>query len=136
MEIRVAPVDGQCPVALLQVLGDLDAEAAGLLRAHLHDAVDEGRENVVIDLRDVSLIDSAGIGVLVGGLKRSREAHGDIGLIVTQPHLLRLFELTGLDHAFLIGDDEQTAIDLVVRAQRERALDRDNDPATEGLGAH
>jgi anti-sigma B factor antagonist len=136
VEIRVASADGQLRLTLLQVMGDLDVEAAALLRAHLHDALDEGRENVVIDLRDVSLIDSTGIGALVGGLKRSREAHGSVGLIVTQPHLLRLFELTGLDHAFKIGDDEQSAIDLVTGSQHDQGWELGSDPATEGLGAH
>jgi anti-sigma B factor antagonist len=132
VEIRVKPLDDRLPMALLQVRGDLDGEAAGLLRAHMHDAIDEGRENLVIDLRDVSLIDSDGIGVLVGGLKRSREAHGDVGLIVTQAHLLRMFELTGLDHAFLIRDDEQAAIDQLIAAAHDRAVGT----AHEGTGAH
>jgi anti-sigma B factor antagonist len=126
------PVDSQVPLALLQVMGDLDAEAAGLLRAHMRDALDEGRENLLIDLRDVSLIDSAGIGVLVGGLKRSREAHGDVGLIVTQAHLLRMFELTGLDQAFLIGDDEESVIDLLTAAHQDRTVEG----AAEGSGGH
>jgi anti-sigma B factor antagonist len=59
-------------------------------------------ETVVVDLDGVSFLDSVGLGVLVGGLRRVRGAGGDLVLVCTVPRLLDVLNLTRLDRVFEI----------------------------------
>jgi len=58
----------------------------------------------------VDFLDSTGLGVLVGGLKRLRTNGGDLSLVCTQPRILKVFEITGLTSVFSIATsvDEAT----------------------------
>lgn len=55
-----------------------------------------------MDLDRVEFLDSTGIGVLVGGLKRARTHEGELVLVCTQARLLNVFQLTRLDTIFSI----------------------------------
>ncbi len=70
--------------------------AAPELRAELQRVCSTQSPRVLIDLSQVSFIDSTGIGVLVGALKRAREAGGALVLVCPVPRLRRIFEITGL----------------------------------------
>ena len=59
-----------------------------------------GPELVIVDLTDVSFIDSTGLGVLVGAVRDVRADGGDLRLVVTEPQIIKLLELTGLDEVF------------------------------------
>ena len=110
-------------VALVEVAGELEMHAAPELRAELQrvcateDASPKPR--VLIDLSQVSFIDSTGIGVLVGGLKRAREAGGALVLVCPVPRLRRVFEITGLLQAlplFQTRDEALQALDEAFKA--------------------
>ena len=58
---------------------------------------------MVIDLDGVDFLDSTGLGVLVGGLKRVRSYDGDLTLVCTSPRILKVFELTRLTQVFKIS---------------------------------
>jgi anti-sigma B factor antagonist len=51
----------------------------------------------------VDFIDSTGLGVLVGAVRRARTTEGDVRLICTNPRILKVFEATGLHEVFTIG---------------------------------
>ena len=55
-----------------------------------------------MDLSDVEFMDSTGLGVLIGSLKRLREADGSMVLAGIRPSVARVFEITGLDRIFTI----------------------------------
>lgn len=57
---------------------------------------------MAIDLADVDFMDSTGLGVLIGALKRLRETGGTLVLAGTKPAVTRVFEITGLDRIFTI----------------------------------
>ena len=59
----------------------------------------------MIDLTDVTLLDSSGLGALVSLLNRARAGQGQLGLICPHRRLRRVFEITGLRRAFVFGDD-------------------------------
>jgi anti-sigma B factor antagonist len=86
---------------LLVLRGDLELNTAADLREALVGVIGE-RARIVVDLEAVSFLDSAGLGILVGGLKRARERDGDLELICSSRAVLRPLELTGLDRAFTI----------------------------------
>ena len=62
----------------------------------------------MIDLTDVTLLDSSGLGALVSLLNRARAGEGQLGLICPHRRLRRVFEITGLRRAFVFGDDLET----------------------------
>ena len=106
MDLRVEFQD-----RVLAVHGELDVEGAPELRRALIEAIDEhpGR-TLVIDLEGVDFIDSAGLGVLVGGLKRARDAEGELVLVATGQNVVRVLELTGLTRAFQIHPSRAVAL--------------------------
>ena len=62
-----------------------------------------GATRLRIDLAEVGFIDSAGLGVLIGVLKRIREVGGEIELVHVQPAPRKVIEITGLDELFSLS---------------------------------
>lgn len=92
----------------VKVAGEIDVATSPALRQELHSALDAGAPRVVIDLSETTFIDSSGLGVLVGALKRRREADGDgdqpLVLRGLQDPVRKVFEITGLSTLFTIED--------------------------------
>lgn len=86
--------DGDC--AVLRITGELDAYTAPFLRDRMRDLTAVGVRHVIADLRQVDFLDSTGLGVLVGGLKRFREHGGSLAPVVTKSSILKIFQITGL----------------------------------------
>lgn len=92
--------EGSYSVAV--VAGEIDVYSAPKLRQQLADLVDLGRYKLILDMEALEFLDSAGLGVLVGGLKRVRAYGGSLSLVCTQDRILRLFRITGLTMVFPI----------------------------------
>lgn len=86
--------------AVLAVQGEVDVATAPRLRERLISLVNEGRNRIVVDLEGVDFLDSTGLGVLVGALKRVRTQDGELGLVCTEGRILKVFEITGLTKVF------------------------------------
>lgn len=99
--VRVTSEDAGGRV-VVTVSGEVDVSSADALRDELRLLVDEGHTDLVVDLSAVSFMDSTGLGVLVGTLKRVRLAGGRLDLVVDGDRLVRLFELTALDQVFSV----------------------------------
>ena len=87
---------------VLEVGGEIDVYTAPQLRERLISLVDGGARHVVVDLGRVEFLDSTGLGVLVGALKRLRGAGGELFLVCGQERLLKIFRITGLDRVFTL----------------------------------
>ncbi len=96
--------------AVLAVRGEVDVYTAPRLREKLVELVSEGKSRIVVDLEAVEFLDSTGLGVLVGGLKRVRTNDGELRLVCTQNRILRVFEITGLTKVFDIHDGVDKAV--------------------------
>lgn len=94
--------DGGIPV--IAVGGEIDVATAPQLRECLHRVIAQGGSTVVIDLLAVTFLDSTALGVLVGALKRCRELGGELHVVVTDPRIMKIFEITGLTNVFPIAD--------------------------------
>lgn len=109
--LEVGPDRNGCTV--LSVHGEVDVYTAPRLREKLVELVSEGKRRIVVDLEDVDFLDSTGLGVLVGGLKRLRSHDGDLILVCTQQRILKVFEITGLTKVFPIHDSVAAATTVV-----------------------
>lgn len=89
---------------LLRVRGEVDVYTSPALRDELYRLIDGGATNVTLDLADMDFIDSSGLGVFVGALKRIRERDGDLRLRSLQPSTRKVLEITGLTQVFTISD--------------------------------
>jgi anti-sigma B factor antagonist len=94
--VQVADREGW---AVVRASGDLDLTTAPRLRERVIQVVTSGQPRVVLDLDDVDFVDSTGLGVVVGLLKRTRSQGGDLRLVSTRRSLAKVLELTSLDHA-------------------------------------
>jgi len=96
-------------VVTLALAGRLDAFHAPELREALAAELDDARTRLVVDLEDVSFVDSSGIAALVRAMKAARQKGGDVRLCGLQAPVRIIFELTRLDKAFEILPDAATA---------------------------
>ena len=94
-------VDRRDAATLVVLRGDLDLATAPELRECLVGVIEEGAR-IVIDLESVTFLDSAGLGILVGGLKRARTYGGELELVCSSSAVLKPIEITGLDRVFTI----------------------------------
>jgi anti-sigma B factor antagonist len=95
--------------AVIRVAGDVDIETAPSLRFAVRELLDGEHRDLVIDVSRVDFIDSTGLGVLVGALKDTQAGGGELELICTQPKMLKLLHLTGLDQAFTVHEADIAA---------------------------
>ena len=85
---------------IVEVGGEIDVYTAPRLREQLVDLVADGKYHLVVDMERVDFLDSTGLGVLVGGLKRVRAHDGSLRLVCTQERILKIFRITGLINIF------------------------------------
>ena len=103
----VGPI-GDC--AVLQVIGGVDVYTAPMLREQIRDLAAKGGVHLIADLGQVDFLDSTGMGALIGGLKRLREADGSLALVISTPRILRIVQITGLTKAFTVHHSVADAI--------------------------
>lgn len=95
---------------IVVVEGEIDVYTAPKLRELLINLVTNGNFHLVVDMEKVEFLDSTGLGVLVGGLKRVRAHDGTLDLVCTQERILKIFRITGLTKVFGIHDSVADAI--------------------------
>jgi anti-sigma B factor antagonist len=90
----------QGETSVISLRGEIDVYTAPRLRQALIDLVEGGARDIVVDMDKVDFLDSTGLGVLVGGLKRVKSNEGDMKLVVTQDRIMKIFDITGLAKVF------------------------------------
>ena len=102
-------------VHVITVRGEIHVSTAPQFSERLNEAIAAGRTSVVIDMDGVEFIDSTGLSVLLNALRRVTRQQGALALAVSNPTVLRLFEITRLDSTFDIAPTRQDAIARVQR---------------------
>jgi anti-sigma B factor antagonist len=82
------------------VTGEVDVYTSPSLKSALMAAAEEDCPTVIADMSGVDFIDSSGLGVLVGALRRAREAGGDLRVVCDKENIVKIFRITGLDRVF------------------------------------
>lgn len=97
-------------VAVVRGSGRMNMVAAQQVRGVIADAVDGGNTKVVVDLSDVSFIDSSGLGALIASLKTARQAGGDLRIAAPSEQVRTVLQLTNLDRVLRPHDSVEDAI--------------------------
>jgi anti-sigma B factor antagonist len=110
MDLQLDVDESRAPFTVLSVRGEVDLATAPRLREKLVELASAGVKQVVVDLDQVDFLDSTGLGVLIGGMKRFRSLEGDLSLVCTQQRITKVFEITGLNRAFNIHQSVDDAV--------------------------
>lgn len=100
---------------LIELEGEVDVYTAPQLKQQIIGILETGSKKLVVDLARVEYLDSTALGVLIGGLKRMREADGNMVLICPNPRIRRVFEITGLDKIFEIYNSEDESKEALAK---------------------
>jgi len=112
-ELDVTTADGG--VVVCTVMGELDVASAPKLRQALVKAVADadGPPRIVVDLAGVDFLDSTGLGVLLGGLKRTSAQGGALALARPEPQVRKVFEITRVNEILPLHDELDAAVAAV-----------------------
>ena len=98
-------------VAIVELSGKITlGEGSGLVRNTIKDLVNSGQKNILINLKDVGYIDSAGLGELVGAYASVTNMGGNVKLLNPQAKVHDLLQVTKLYTVFVAFDDEAEAL--------------------------
>jgi anti-sigma B factor antagonist len=99
---------------VIHVKGEIHVSTVKDFAQRLDEAMGRAAAAIVLDLTEVEFIDSTGLSVLLNGLRSVTRRGGRLALAISNPTVLRLFEITRLDATF---DIEPTVQDALRRAQ-------------------
>jgi anti-sigma B factor antagonist len=97
-------------ICIVSLAGEVDLYVAPEFKQQLLDVLNQGLSALTVDLSEVSFINSTTLGVLVGSSMRLRERAGDLGLVCSEPAVIRIFEITGLDRTFDLHATREDAL--------------------------
>lgn len=100
---------------VIDVHGEIHLSTAPDFSERLTAAIDRGSMAIVIDLSGVEFIDSTGLSVLLNGMRLVAARKGSLALVCANPTVLRLFQITGLDHTFAIHEERGSACEQVLQ---------------------
>ena len=108
MKVAIRQVDG---ITILDLSGRITlGEGSIILRDSVHDALDKGSKNILLNLAQISYIDSSGVGELVSAFTSVKNAGGELKLLNLTQKVHDLLQITKLYTVFDIWDDEASAI--------------------------
>jgi anti-sigma B factor antagonist len=101
-------------VDIVNVSGEIHLTTAPRFRDRLEQIIASGDGTLVLDLTAVEFIDSTGLSVLLSGLRLLSQRNGRMALVLRNPTVLRLFQITSLDTTFEIFPERPAAIASVL----------------------
>jgi anti-sigma B factor antagonist len=104
MKINIAKYQDDMEI-FVSVSGEIDAYTAPKLREELLPLAEGENKVITVNLKDVTYMDSTGLGVFVGLFKQLNRNEGKLRLVELSERLKRLFELTGLSKIMNIAED-------------------------------
>ncbi len=97
-------------IAVVDLEGELDTYSCDSLKQKIVSLTEAGISKIVLNMGGVSYIDSAGLGTLVGALKRTRERGGGLKIVRPNSQVEKAFNITGLVRVFDQYADEESAL--------------------------
>ena len=101
----------QSGVAILRIRGDIRrGDPTDQLKAAVDELVDQGQPKIVLNVGEVNMIDSTGIGIIVRGHTRTVERGGGLRLVNPSKFAMQTLKIVGLLNILQIADSEETAV--------------------------
>lgn len=112
MEHRVEFPEGD--IAVIHISGRLDAATSQAMRKLLNDTITEGHVQVIINLKDVSFVDSSGLSAIVSGYRLLRDQSGRLALVAAGAQAMVALKQTRLNQVLDMFDDLDSAVDALL----------------------
>ncbi len=97
-------------LGLVELSGEVDLYTAPRFKEDLVGLIESGVEAIVIDLSQVTFIDSTALGVIISGVKRLRERDGRLMIVAGSRPVVRILDITGLDKVLTVFDTRDEAL--------------------------
>lgn len=110
MDIRIDTRETGDQSQTVEVHGEIDVYTSPKVKEIITELIEKGNIYLVINLEGVRYIDSTGLGILIGALKKVREKDGCINLVCDNPQIKKIFNITGLVRIFGIFKTEEEAL--------------------------
>mgnify|MGYP006285274173 CR=1 FL=1 len=89
---------------VLHVYGELDIFTTKVFKKKIYELLEKTKEVLIIDCEHISYVDSTGLGVFVGSLKKAKQSNKEVVLTNLKGNIKKLFTITGLDRVFTINE--------------------------------
>ncbi|MFB7420612.1 STAS domain-containing protein [Streptomyces sp. NPDC056121] len=96
---------------VVEVHGEVDVSTVPRIREYVRACIEAGRHHLIVDLVGVQFMDSTGLGLFVHIGKRIRAHAGDLRLVITNPNVLQIFQITNLHRSLQIYDSAKAAME-------------------------
>jgi anti-sigma B factor antagonist len=123
--VLVIQIEQAGAYTICRPVGEFDASSVARFRQAL--AAITSAPQLVIDLAGVPFVDSAGLGALIGAIRRVRELGGDVAVACSRPSLTRILHTTGLDRIVTVAasvDEAAVALRSPVAVRGPNRLSR------------
>ncbi|MFH1454219.1 MAG: STAS domain-containing protein [Armatimonadota bacterium] len=114
MDIKINTKELNGKHQLVEIDGEIDVYTSPKVKEAINELIEKGTYFLVVNLEGVRYIDSTGLGVLIGALKKVREHDGNISLVCTNPQIKKIFNITGLVKIFGISKSVDEALKNLV----------------------
>lgn len=103
-------------ITVIDIVGSITLGEASALGDMVHEMVGKGRKKIILNLRDVSYLDSSGIAQLVSGYATVKRNGGQLKILHLSKKVQDLLSVTSLYKIFEEFSDEQTAVQSFAKA--------------------
>ena len=110
-------------VPILDVVGEIDIYTTPQFKEAVSAAIDEGKSSIVINMTQVTYMDSSGFGTLLSATKRLRPVDGALYLSGCNEAITRMLQITRLNTIFGIYDTEDEALAAAKHAPKAEAAE-------------
>ena len=110
MDIKIDTRSLEGKAQVVEIQGEIDVYTSPKVKEIITELIEKESFNLIINLEGVRYIDSTGLGVLIGALKKVREKEGCINLVCNNPQIKKIFNITGLVKIFGIFKNEEEAL--------------------------
>ena len=97
-------VDGEIDV--ISVSGEIDIYSAPDFKNSLYEVIGSGDRDIILECGLLTYIDSTGLGILLGALKRVRQNEHNVYIRHLKDNIRKLFRITGLDKVFVMEESK------------------------------
>ena len=113
MDFQLSDHEVDSETHVIELGGEIDLYTAPELEERLAAIFENGKRRVVVDLLEVTFIDSTGLRVIVSALQRVQGIGGALVLVCVNENVLQVFEITGLDKLLPLYGTREEALAAV-----------------------